>query len=57
MPYTPNDTVLHTDEGVLPRRRAARASWNIRLADCAAAEPGIVHELVTATDAFADRPV
>lgn len=42
MPYTPNDTVLHTDASVLPRHRAARASWNIRVKDCAAAEPGIV---------------
>jgi predicted NAD/FAD-binding protein len=26
--YQPNDTVLHTDEAVLPRSRAARAAWN-----------------------------
>ncbi len=30
---TTNETVLHTDERVLPRR-GARASWNYRLADC-----------------------
>jgi uncharacterized protein len=30
---TTNDTVLHTDERLLPRR-GARASWNYRLADC-----------------------
>ena len=28
--YTTNDTVLHTDPSLLPRRRAARASWNYR---------------------------
>jgi predicted NAD/FAD-binding protein len=29
--YTPNDTVLHTDERFLPRARSARASWNYQL--------------------------
>lgn len=29
--YTPNDTVLHTDESLLPRRPRARASWNYHL--------------------------
>jgi predicted NAD/FAD-binding protein len=32
--YSVNDTVLHTDAGVLPARRAAWASWNCDLADC-----------------------
>jgi predicted NAD/FAD-binding protein len=32
--YAVNETVLHTDEAFLPRRRGARASWNYRLADC-----------------------
>lgn len=27
-PYQPNTAVLHTDPGVLPRRRLARAAWN-----------------------------
>ena len=26
--YSPNDAWLHTDAALLPRRRAARASWN-----------------------------
>jgi predicted NAD/FAD-binding protein len=30
-PYRPNDTVLHTDTRVLPRRPLARASWNFHL--------------------------
>ena len=33
---TANETVLHTDERLLPAR-GARASWNYRLADCASA--------------------
>jgi predicted NAD/FAD-binding protein len=30
--YQPNETVLHTDESLLPRRKRARASWNYHLA-------------------------
>jgi predicted NAD/FAD-binding protein len=32
--YTTNAVVLHTDERVLPRNPRARASWNVRVADC-----------------------
>ena len=31
IPYQPNEAVLHTDIGQLPRRRRARASWNFHL--------------------------
>ena len=31
--YTTNETVLHTDSSLLPRARAARASWNYRTGD------------------------
>lgn len=31
---TPNETVLHDDEALLPRRRTARASWNYQVDDC-----------------------
>jgi predicted NAD/FAD-binding protein len=33
--YAANRVVLHTDDRVLPRRRAARASWNVDQDDCA----------------------
>ena len=31
IPYQHNEAVLHTDERLLPRRRAARAAWNYHL--------------------------
>ena len=34
--YSTNQVVLHTDRSVMPRRRAAWASWNVDQADCAA---------------------
>jgi predicted NAD/FAD-binding protein len=33
-PYTRNAAVLHADASLLPRKRAARASWNYQLAAC-----------------------
>jgi predicted NAD/FAD-binding protein len=32
--YTTNEVVLHTDASLLPRRRPARASWNVDQASC-----------------------
>jgi predicted NAD/FAD-binding protein len=32
--YTRNETVLHTDDRLLPSRLAARASWNFHVTDC-----------------------
>ncbi len=32
--YTANRAVLHTDEGVLPPQRFARAAWNVATEDC-----------------------
>lgn len=33
IPYQPNEAVLHTDAALMPRRRAAWASWNFHLSD------------------------
>jgi len=32
--YTTNEVVLHTDARLLPRREAARGSWNVDTEDC-----------------------
>ena len=37
--YSTNRVVLHTDPSVLPRRAAARASWNVDQLDCARPGP------------------
>ena len=34
IPYTRNETVVHTGDELLPRRVAARAAWNVALVDC-----------------------
>lgn len=39
--YSVNDTWLHTDRTLLPRRRPAWASWNYLLSDRDAAEPEV----------------
>ena len=36
--YSANETVLHTDDAVLPEATGARASWNYRMATC---EPAV----------------
>src|SRR6202044_855126 len=34
LPYETNETILHTDNSVLPRARAAWSSWNYLLPQC-----------------------
>ncbi|MEU9974833.1 FAD-dependent oxidoreductase [Streptomyces sp. NPDC051014] len=36
LPYTRNETLLHTDTRLLPRAAGARASWNYLMPSCAA---------------------
>lgn len=36
IPYSSNETLLHTDESVLPEGERARASWNYYLPECLA---------------------
>ncbi|MFN2468406.1 MAG: NAD(P)/FAD-dependent oxidoreductase [Gaiellaceae bacterium] len=45
--YTTNETVLHTDESLLPRCAKARASWNFQRPDCSSAtgKPTITYYL------------
>jgi predicted NAD/FAD-binding protein len=39
--YTSSQVLLHTDASLLPRARAARASWNYLLHDCSATAAGV----------------
>jgi predicted NAD/FAD-binding protein len=41
MPYARNVTVVHRGDGLLPRRIAARAAWNVALADCRAHDQAV----------------
>jgi uncharacterized protein len=41
--YQRNEAVLHTDDSLLPRRRAARASWNFHLTDPPARETTLTY--------------
>jgi predicted NAD/FAD-binding protein len=44
-PYQPNEAVLHTDRGLLPRRRRAWASWNYHLTDAPAGRPTVTYHM------------
>jgi predicted NAD/FAD-binding protein len=43
--YARNDVVLHTDASLLPRRRAARASWNVHLGPARSAGIAVTYDL------------
>ncbi len=45
IPYQSNETVLHTDERLLPRRRAARASWNYHLTEQPVGKTTITYDM------------
>ncbi|MGB2710881.1 MAG: FAD-dependent oxidoreductase [Conexibacter sp.] len=54
-PYQPNDVVLHTDRGLLPRRRRAWASWNYHLAEREIGRPTVTYHLNRLQSLHADR--
>lgn len=54
-PYQPNDVVLHTDRGMLPRRRCAWASWNYHLPDREIGRPTVTYHLNRLQSLDADR--
>ncbi|MBA2522616.1 MAG: FAD-dependent oxidoreductase [Solirubrobacterales bacterium] len=43
--YLPNEAVLHTDTSVMPRRRAAWASWNFHLRDQPAGRSTLTYDM------------
>jgi predicted NAD/FAD-binding protein len=43
--YRPNETVLHTDQSLLPRRRAARACWNYHLTGSTPGAPALTYDM------------
>jgi uncharacterized protein len=45
IPYQQNEVVLHSDTGMLPRRRRAWASWNYRLLDRAGSRATVTYHL------------
>ena len=45
IPYQRNEAVLHTDTSLLPRRRAAWASWNFHLAERAAGMTTVTYDM------------
>jgi predicted NAD/FAD-binding protein len=45
IPYQLNEAVLHTDAGMLPRRRRAWASWNYHLLAAPAGRPTVTYHM------------
>ena len=45
IPYQPNEAVLHTDVGMLPRRRRAWASWNYHLMDAPGSQTTVTYHM------------
>ena len=55
--YQLSEVVLHGDARLLPRRRAARASWNARLVEPAPPAPTITYDLRRLQGLRTERPV
>ena len=55
IPYQANEAVLHTDERLLPRRRAARASWNYHLTAEPVGKTTITYDMNRLQSLRADR--
>jgi predicted NAD/FAD-binding protein len=54
-PYQRNDVTLHTDRGLLPRRRRAWASWNYHLPDGELGRPTVTYLMNRLQQLDADR--
>jgi predicted NAD/FAD-binding protein len=54
-PYQRNDVTLHTDRGLLPRRRRAWASWNYHLLDDEPGRPTVTYLMNRLQQLDADR--
>jgi len=55
IPYQENEAVLHTDAGLLPRRRRAWASWNYHLTSEPAARTTVTYHMNRLQSLDADR--
>jgi len=55
--YQRSELVLHRDDRLLPRRRAARASWNCHLIDPAPAAPTLTYDLKRLQGLRAEREI
>jgi predicted NAD/FAD-binding protein len=55
IPYQRNEAVLHTDTRIMPRRRAAWASWNYHLSDEQAGRTTVTYHMNRLQSLAADR--
>jgi predicted NAD/FAD-binding protein len=55
IPYQPNEAVLHTDAGMLPRRRRAWASWNYHLLAAPSGKPAVTYHMNRLQSLRSDR--
>ena len=55
IPYQPNETVLHSDHSLLPRRRRAWASWNFHLQERPSGKTTVTYHMNRLQSLRADR--